>query len=59
MYSAAVEEVMAMGEVTMGQRALLNRLRESLQLSKNDAERLEWDLGLGLDKSLILKEEST
>ena len=46
MYSATVEEALVMGEVTVGQFALLDRLQESLQLSKSDAERLELDLDL-------------
>ena len=46
MYSAAVEEALLIGEVTVGQLALLDRLQESLQLSKVDARRLELDLNL-------------
>ena len=46
MYSSGIEEAMAMGKVTESQFALLDILRESLQLSKNDSEQLEADLGL-------------
>ena len=46
MYSSGIEEAMAIGEVTQSQFALLDILRESLQLSKNDSEQLETDLGL-------------
>ena len=44
MYSAAVEEALAYGEITKGHIALLDRLREGLQVSQNDATRLELDL---------------
>ena len=40
-YSAAVEESLSLGEITQGHIALLDRLKESLQLSDADATRLE------------------
>ena len=43
-YSAAVEETLAFGDVTKGHVALLDRLRDSLQLSADDAARLEKEL---------------
>jgi hypothetical protein len=43
-YSAAVEETMAFGDVTKGHVALLDRLRDSLQVSADDAARLEKEL---------------
>ena len=45
-YSAAVEEAMAYGAITKGQIALLDRLREGLQLSEDDATALEQGLNL-------------
>jgi hypothetical protein len=44
MYSAAVEETMAHGEITRSHISLLDRLKESLQLSQEDATRLEQNL---------------
>ena len=44
MYSAAIEETMAYGAITRGHISLLDRLKESLQLSQEDATRLELDL---------------
>lgn len=44
MYSAAVEETLAYGEVTQAQILLLERLRESLNLSPDDVARLEQSL---------------
>ncbi|MFT5770161.1 MAG: hypothetical protein ACI9H8_002145, partial [Lysobacterales bacterium] len=44
MYSAAVEETLAYGEITKGHISLLDRLKESLQVSQEDATRLELDL---------------
>jgi len=43
-YSAAVEETLAYGEITKGHIALLDRLKDSLQVSQEDATRLELDL---------------
>jgi hypothetical protein len=40
-YSAAVEETLAYGEITRGHVALLDRLKESLHVSEADAMRLE------------------
>ena len=42
-YTAAVEEAMAYGEINRGQLALLDRLKESLNISANDARKLELD----------------
>jgi len=50
-YTAAVEEAMAYGEVNRGQLALLDRLRESLNLSPDDARRME--TGLHFDRSAV------
>jgi hypothetical protein len=44
MYSAAVEETLAFGEITRSHISLLDRLKDSLQLSQEDATRLELDL---------------
>ncbi len=44
MYSAAVEETMAYGEITRGHISLLDRLKESLKVSQEDATRLELNL---------------
>jgi hypothetical protein len=46
MYAAAVEDALAYGEVGPAQRTLLDRLRESLEMSPEDALRIESDLGL-------------
>jgi len=43
-YSAAVEEALAYGEINPGQIALLDRLRQSLHVSDNDARKVEMDL---------------
>ncbi len=43
-YSAAVEETLAYGEITKGHIALLDRLKDSLQVSQDDATRLELNL---------------
>jgi len=43
-YSAAVEEAVAYGEINPGQIALLDRLKQSLQVSDDDARRVERDL---------------
>ena len=43
-YSAAVEETLAYGEISKGHIALLDRLKDSLQVSQDDATRLELDL---------------
>ncbi|MDX1569600.1 MAG: hypothetical protein R3200_03880 [Xanthomonadales bacterium] len=43
-YSAAVEETLAYGDITKGHVALLDRLRDSLQVSAEDAARLEKEL---------------
>jgi hypothetical protein len=43
-YSAAVEEAMAYGEITKGHISLLDRLKETLQVSQDDATRLELNL---------------
>ncbi len=43
-YSAAVEETMAYGEITRGHISLLNRLKDSLNVSQDDATRLELNL---------------
>jgi len=45
-YSAAVEEALAYGAITRGQIALLDRLRESLQLPEDDARAVEQGLNL-------------
>jgi hypothetical protein len=44
-YSAAVEEALAFGEITRSHISLLDRLKDSLQLSQQDATRLELELG--------------
>ena len=46
MYAAAVEDALAYGDIGPAQRTLLDRLRESLQMSPQDALRIESDLGL-------------
>lgn len=43
-YSASVEEALAYGEISPGQIKLLDRLRQSLQVSEDDANRVERDL---------------
>lgn len=43
-YSAAIEEALAYGEINPGQIALLDRLKQSLQVSDVDARRVETDL---------------
>jgi len=43
-YSAAVEETLAYGEITRAHISLLDRLKDSLQVSQEDATRLELDL---------------
>jgi len=43
-YSSAVEETLAFGEITRSHIALLDRLKESLQVSEADATKLELDL---------------
>lgn len=42
-YTAAVDEAMAYGEIHPGQIALLDRLRDTLQISENDARKIELD----------------
>ncbi len=44
MYSTAVEETLALGEIGPSQEALLARLRESLNISNEDARKLREDL---------------
>lgn len=44
MYATAVEDALAHGDLGPSQRALLDRLRESLQLSPENAARIEADL---------------
>ncbi len=41
MYRSAFEETLALGEIGSSQRTLLNRLRDSLNISEVDAKRLE------------------
>ncbi len=43
-YSAAVEETLAYGEISKGHIALLDRLRDSLQVSQDEASKLELSL---------------
>ena len=43
-FSAAVEEALAYGEINRGQIALLDRLKQNLQVSETDASRVEMDL---------------
>jgi len=45
-YSAAVEEVLAYGEIGQGQIALLDRLKQSLRVSDADARKVEMELRL-------------
>ena len=44
-YSAAVEEALAYGEISKGHIGLLDRLKDSLQVSQDNATRLELELG--------------
>ncbi len=44
MYAAAVEDALSHGEIGVSQRGLLDRLRESLEVSEIDARRIEADL---------------
>ena len=46
MYAAAVEDALLDGKLGTSQRALLERLRESLEMSAEDARRIEADFGL-------------
>ncbi len=46
MYAVAVEDALAYGDVGPAQRTLLDRLRESLDISIEDAGRIEADLGV-------------
>ncbi len=46
MYAVAVEDALAYGEIGAAQRTLLDRLRDSLKMSPDDARRIEADLGL-------------
>ena len=46
MYAVAVEDTMVYGDIGPAQRTLLDRLRESLRMSPDDARRIEADLGL-------------
>ena len=45
MYAVAVEDALAYGDIGPAQRSLLDRLRESLEVSPDDARRIEADLG--------------
>mgnify|MGYP001811770195 FL=1 len=47
MYAAAVEDSLSFGEVGPAQQQVLERLRESLGVSPQDARRIEADLGAG------------
>ncbi|MDG1441751.1 MAG: hypothetical protein P8R02_03575 [Pseudomonadales bacterium] len=44
MYSAAVEETLALGEIGPSQDALLDRLRESLQIFNEDAQKVRQEI---------------
>ena len=46
MYAAAVEDALTYGEIGPARRSLLDRLRESLEMSLEDAQRIESDLGM-------------
>ena len=46
MYAVAVEDALAYGDIGPARRSLLNRLRESLEVSPDDARRIEADLGI-------------
>lgn len=46
MYAAGVEDALTHGDIGPSQRSLLDRLRESLAVSSEDARRIESDLGL-------------
>jgi len=50
-YSAAVEEALAYGEINPGQIALLDRLRQSLHVSDNDARKVE--MGLQFNRAVV------
>jgi len=50
-YSAALEEALAYGELNQGQIALLDRLKESLGIATEDAGRLEREFRLKLEAS--------
>ena len=42
----AVEDALAYGEIGPARRSLLDRLRQSLEVSLDDARRIEADLGV-------------
>ncbi len=44
MYAAAVEDALTYGEIGPARRSLLDRIRESLGVSPDDAGRIESDL---------------
>lgn len=46
LYAVAVEDALAYGDIGPAQRSLLDRLRESLNVSSEDARRIEADLGV-------------
>ena len=46
LYAVAVEDALAYGNIGPAQRSLLERLRESLAISAEDARRIEGDLGV-------------
>ncbi len=46
LYAVAVEDALAYGEIGPAQRSLLDRLRESMAISSEDAGRIEGDLGV-------------
>lgn len=46
LYAVAVEDALAHGEIGPAQRSLLDRLRESLAVSTEDARQIEGDLGV-------------
>ncbi len=46
LYAVAVEDALAYGEIGPAQRSLLDRLRESLAISAEDARRIEGDLSV-------------
>ena len=45
MYAVAVEDALTYGDIGPARRSLLDRLRESLEVSLDDARRIEADLG--------------
>ena len=45
MYAVAVEDALAYGDIGPARRSLLDRLRESLDVSSDDARQIEADLG--------------